>query len=132
MSVLYVRARDHVTPATFTVDFNDVVDTPGPYMVGITAWVSTASALAGVFDMGVSYVDPTVSTRDVVFGAAVPRLFLNDSASFFATDMVVIQRQSGSSLWQLSASVVSGIASTSLISYRIIHSSAASGDLQAW
>ena len=47
MSVLYVRARDNVVPGNFSVDFNDAADTPGPFMVSISAWVTTADLLAG-------------------------------------------------------------------------------------
>lgn len=131
MSVLYVRARDLVVPAAFSVNFNDIADTDGPFTVGIIGWVSTADVLAGVLDFTMNYEDPTGATREVLFGTT-PRLFLNDSTSFFATDMVTLQRLSGSSVWTLDAALVSGIAGSALISYRVIHSSAAVGDLQAW
>jgi hypothetical protein len=131
MSVLYVRARDNVVPANFTVDFNDIVDTPGPFFVGITAWVSTADAAAGVLQFGVQYADPTSSTRDVTFNVS-PQLILSDPTSFFATDIVVLQRLANHSLWNFVSSLVAGIAGTSRISYRIINSSAAAPDLQAW
>lgn len=130
MSVLYVRARDNVTPDNFVVDFNDVVDTPGPYMIGVAAWVSTADAAAGAQDFVIDYEDPTANVRQAVFGATM-RIFLNDPTSQFATDMVLLQRLSGSSLWTFTG-ILSGSAGSALISYRIMHSSASAPDLQPW
>lgn len=130
MSVLYVRARDNVVPATFAVDFNDIIDTPGPYMVGFSGWVSTADAGAGALDFNVQYDDPTGTTRTVLFGPST-QLDLTDPTSFFATDMAMLTRLSGSSLWVLNSTLL-GSAGSARISYRILHSSAAAGDLQAW
>lgn len=131
MSVLYVRARDNVTPATFAVDFNNVVDTPGPFMVGISAWVTTADALAGILLFALNYDDPTASSRQVQFAGATTQLVLADVNSQFATEMVMLNRLSGSSIWTLDTTLIA-LAGSAKISYRILHSSAAVGDLQAW
>ncbi len=131
MSVLYVRARDNVTPANFAVDFNDVIDTPGPYMVGISAWVTTADLLAGVMQFAINYEDPTASMRQLQFGVAT-QLTLSDPTSQFSSDMLMLNRLSGSSIWTFDASLVFGSTGNALISYRIMHTSAAATDIQPW
>ena len=130
-AALYVRARDNVVPGNFSVDFNDAADMPGPFMVSISAWVTTADLLAGIEQFSVNYDDPTASSRQVQFGA-LPQLTLADPTSFFATEFQQINRLSGSSIWTFDSALVFGITGNALISYRIVHTAGALTDIQPW
>lgn len=120
-----------MTPTTFTVDMNNISDTQGPHFIGISAWVTTADATAGLLNYTMDYLDPTTTARQVAFGVS-PQLVLSDATSFFATDMCMLSKLSGTSLWTFTQTLVAGIGGVARISYRIFASSAAGPDLQQW
>lgn len=119
-----LRRTFDVTPAADTYDFNNATQLNGngwvgPFLVGLSGWVTSSDPAAGNLIFDITYTDPTSTTRTVNFGGASPVLDLTDSASFFATQAVYMMRLSDTSAWDLNVSLF-GSAGTSTVHYEIL------------
>jgi hypothetical protein len=114
---LYLKSADGVPAADFTLDFNDISDQPGPFWVSILAWTHTADLGAGSININHFHRDPTGS--DVGSSVLGGTLNLADAASAIPGTIATIQRESGSSLWEVRFEAFTP--GSALISYRIMH-----------
>lgn len=113
-----LHKQDSIAPATDSLDFNLIASYPGPFVVGLIAWVDTDDPLAGALSFQMTHRDPTGA--DIVSPNIQGALSLSTGGARFATLMEPIVRQSGSSLWTFDTTLI-GIAGSALVSYRLIH-----------
>ncbi len=114
--------RDSEVPVTGTTDFNsfsqiNCAPLPGPFWVSISAWTEVADPLAGLLTFGMTHRNPT--GNDIISRSIFGFLDLTDPASFYTSPVEMVQRENGSSLWNLETTL-SGIAGSSLIAYRFM------------
>lgn len=119
-----LRRTFDVTPASTTYDFNSSTQLNqagwiGPFLVGLSGWVTNADALAGALIFDITYDDPTSTNRTVNFTTGSPTLLLSDSTSFFATPAVWMVRESGFAAWDLDVTLA-GSAAGSTVHYEIM------------
>jgi hypothetical protein len=118
-----LRRTFDVAPASGQYDFNNATQLSqtgwtGPFLIGLSGWVTADDPSAGALTFAVNYDDPTSTTRNVAFGATT-NLVLSDPTSFFSTDAVWLVRESGTSLWELDTGLA-GSAGTSTVHYEIM------------
>lgn len=117
-----LRAQDTVTPATDSFDMNQATQfqgNSGPFLVSFMAWVETADLAAG--SLQVDHVHRDAVGNDVflpIIGFS-PQLNLADPLSVVQGATTIIQRVSGSGLWQFNTTLF-GSAGTAKIAYRIV------------
>lgn len=123
----YVTGVNSVTPSSFTRDFNDAIDTPCCYWVSFAYWTSVSDVAAGAFTAEIEYVDPIGETR-VISGVPIS---LDDPTGFYSSPPAMIVRQAANSLWEINFTLI-GPAGSSEMGYKVMHSAAASTDIQNW
>lgn len=119
-----LRRTFDVAPSTTSYDLNsaDQLSQPGavgPFLVGLSAWVTSGDVSAGALLFTMNYDDPVGETREVNFTGLTPTLLLSDATSFFATPALWMIRETNTSLWQLNTTLA-GSAGTSTVHYEIM------------
>jgi hypothetical protein len=124
---LYVRERESVLPAAFTLSLREVLDTPGPFWVALTYWTAVTDAGAGNFSASVRWTDPIGQVRTVAGG----NVNLNAAGAIATIDPFLVRCQSGSSPLDM-LSTYAGSPGAARYSYSLSITSAASDDIERW
>jgi len=124
---IYVRERTLQVPAAFTINFRDLVDYAGPFIVAFAYWTTATDAGAGNFSATLSWQDPIGQTRTVAPGS----INLNASGAIATQNPVFVRCNTGSSLFTL-ASTYAGTPGTARYDYSLIFTTAEQQDLYEW
>ena len=125
---MYVRERLLELPAAFQLNLRDLLDYPGPFIIGASYWTAVTDAGAGNFSVTLSWQDPIGQTRTVNPG----NINLNASGAIATMDPVFVRCNTGQSLFTWS-STYAGSPGAARYAYSLAISSASpSDDIHTW
>lgn len=131
MATFLFKNADDVTPANFQLDFNDI-DWNSiyriPHWLSWSYWVTTTDVTAGIWSVDINWLDPNGDARVLNGGQLDLAGFGNTLVS---NGVVPISRQSATSAWTFDA-LLTGLAATAKLSYRILVTHNVSECAQEW
>lgn len=117
-----LRAQDTVTPATDSFDMNEATQfqgNAGPFLVSFIAWVETADLTAGALQVDHVHRDAVGNDITLPIVSFSSQLNLADPTSVVQSATTIVQRVSGSGLWQFNTTLF-GLAGSAKVAYRIM------------